>query len=93
MLSPGWGEKFSDVPQSLDRLTAGTDEVEKTLSAPAGDRTPAAHPVSSYHESAHAAQIYNKAGTVRINITLRRVRVTIVTVERQQILNILSVCL
>jgi hypothetical protein len=33
----------------------------------------------------------NKAGNVRINVTLRRVRVTIVAVEKQKVLRVLSV--
>jgi hypothetical protein len=35
----------------------------------------------------------NKAGNLRINATLRGVRVTIVAMERQQWLSILDVCL
>ena len=35
----------------------------------------------------------NKASNVRINATLRGVRVTIVAMERQQVLTILGVCL
>jgi hypothetical protein len=35
----------------------------------------------------------NKTGNVRINVALRRVRVTIVAVEKQSVLHILSVCL
>jgi hypothetical protein len=35
----------------------------------------------------------NKTACVRINVTLRRVRVTIVAVEKQKVLHILSVCL
>jgi hypothetical protein len=34
----------------------------------------------------------NKKGNVRINVTLRRVRVTIVAVKKQLVLHILSVC-
>jgi hypothetical protein len=37
--------------------------------------------------------IINKTGNVPINVTLRRLRVTIVVVEKQQVLRILSVCL
>jgi hypothetical protein len=32
----------------------------------------------------------NKTGNVRINVTLRRVRVTIVATEKQKVLHILS---
>jgi hypothetical protein len=35
----------------------------------------------------------HKGGNVRINVTLRRVRVTTVTVEKQEVLNNLTVCL
>jgi len=35
----------------------------------------------------------NKTCNARTNVTLRRVRITIVTVENQQVLHILSVCL
>jgi len=35
----------------------------------------------------------NKTGNVRINATLRRVRESIVAVEKQTVLQILSVCL
>ena len=35
----------------------------------------------------------NRTGNVRINVTMRRVRVTIVAVQKQEILHILSVCL
>jgi hypothetical protein len=37
--------------------------------------------------------IYNKAGNVRINVTLRHLRVTTFAVEKQYVLRILSVCL
>ena len=40
-----------------------------------------------------ASWVKNKMGDVRINVTLRRVRVTDVAVEKQQVLNVLSVCL
>jgi hypothetical protein len=35
----------------------------------------------------------NNTGKLRINVTLRRVPVTIVAVQKQDVLNILSVCL
>jgi hypothetical protein len=35
----------------------------------------------------------NKTRNLRINVTLRRVRVTIVAVQKQEALHILSVCL
>jgi hypothetical protein len=35
----------------------------------------------------------SKTGNVRINVTLRRVRITIFVVEKQYVLHILSVCL
>jgi len=35
----------------------------------------------------------SKTGIVRINVTLMRVRVTIVAVEKQSVLHILNVCL
>ena len=41
----------------------------------------------------HLIDRFNKKGSVRINVTLRRVRVTIVAVEKQLVLYILSVCL
>jgi len=34
----------------------------------------------------------NKTGNVPTNVTLRRVRVTFIAVEKQEILHILSVC-
>jgi hypothetical protein len=37
--------------------------------------------------------ITNMRGNVDINVTLRRLRVTTVAVEKQEILHILSVCL
>jgi len=36
---------------------------------------------------------WKEAGNVRINVTLRRVRVTIVAVEKQYVLHFVSVCL
>jgi hypothetical protein len=36
---------------------------------------------------------YNKGGYVRINVALRLVRATILAVEKQYVLHILSVCL
>jgi hypothetical protein len=35
----------------------------------------------------------NRTDNVRINVTLRRVRVTIAAVQKQEVLHILSVCL
>ena len=37
--------------------------------------------------------IYNNWGKVRINVTMRSVQVTIVAVEKKQVLHILGVCL
>lgn len=45
-----------------------------------------------FNEVLHASNP-NKAGTVRINVTLRRVRVTTLAVEKQSLLHIQSVCL
>jgi hypothetical protein len=46
---------------------------------------------STYHEADSKEKIGQQ--TQGINVTLRRVRVTIVAVEKQSILHILSVCL
>jgi hypothetical protein len=37
--------------------------------------------------------VVNSTGSVRKNVTLRRVRVTIVVMETQEVLNVMSVCL
>ena len=41
----------------------------------------------------HLIERFNKTGTVRVNVTLRRVRVTIVAVEKLLVLHIVCVCL
>ena len=43
--------------------------------------------------SMHLIDGFNKTGNVRINVTLRRVRVTTVAVEKQLMLHIVCVCL
>jgi len=48
---------------------------------------------SSADYTNRSGEKYNKAGYVRINVALRRVRVTILAVEKQYVLHILSVCL
>ena len=37
--------------------------------------------------------LYYRTGNVLVNVTLRRVRVTTVAVQKQEVLHILSVCL
>jgi len=37
--------------------------------------------------------LINKTGSVRINVTMRRLRVIIVAVQKQQVLHSLNVCL
>jgi hypothetical protein len=41
---------------------------------------------------AKMGRYYNKIGNVHMNITLRRVRVTIVAVKKPEVLNILCAC-
>jgi hypothetical protein len=48
---------------------------------------------SSADYANRSGEKYNKTGYVRINVALRRVRVTILAVEKQYVLHILSVCL
>jgi len=44
-------------------------------------------------KQARVQDVFNKTGNVRINVTLRRVRVTIIAVKQLYVLNVMSVCL